>query len=161
MKNWSRILQRLRRLLSSRVLPQVLWTLHTSANLSTVEQKARPVACGVAFRRVIGAVFYRRYDRKLADYFKPWGQYGVAVSGGVEIMALTPTLGFEKSCTIISYDGANASNSIYRRRFLPAVAESIPSVVPYASNLYAQEPPKLLFAFDEGGLEVKNSKDAI
>ena len=41
---------------SSRVLPQVFWTLHTSANLSALGQKARPVACGDVLRRVIGAV---------------------------------------------------------------------------------------------------------
>ena len=136
---------------SSRVLPEVFWILHTSANLSALGQKARPVASGDVLRRVIDAVFCRRYGRKLADYFQPWGQYGVAVSGGVDIMALTATLGFEEGCIILSYDGANAFNSIYRHRFLPALAEIVPSVVPYASNLYAREPPKLLFALDGGG----------
>ena len=72
-------------------------------------------------------------------------------------MAFTATLGFEESCTILSYDGANAFNSIYRHRFLPALAETVPSVVPYASNLYAREPPKLLFALGGGGLEVVES----
>ena len=72
-------------------------------------------------------------------------------------MAFTATLGFEEGCTILSYDGANAFNSIYRHRFLPALAEIVPSVVPYASNLYAREPPKLLFALDGGGLEVVES----
>ena len=142
---------------SSRVLPQVFWTLHTSANLSALGQKARPVACSDVLRKVIGAVFYRRYGRKLADYFQPWGQYGVAVSGGVDIMAFIVTLGFEADCTILSYDGANAFNSTYRHRFLPALAEIVPSVVPYASNLYAREPSKLLFALDGGGLEVVES----
>ena len=116
------------------------------------------MACGDALRRVIDAVFCRRCGRKLADYFQPWGQYGVAVSGGVDIMALTATLGFEEGCTILSYDGANAFNSIYRHRFLPALAEIVPSVVSYASNLYAREPPKLLFALDGGGLEVVESR---
>ena len=96
---------------SSRILPQVFWTLHTSANLSALGQ-TRPVACGDVLRRVIGAVFCHRYGRKLADYFQPWGQYGVAVSGGVEMLALTATLGFEGGCTIPSYDGANGFNSI-------------------------------------------------
>ena len=45
----------------SRVLPQVFWTLHTSANISASGQKARPVACGDVLRRVIGAVFCCRY----------------------------------------------------------------------------------------------------
>ena len=112
------------------------------------------MACGDVLRRVIGTVFCRRYGRKLVDNFQPWGQYGVAGSGGVEIMALTATLGFEEGYTILSYDGANDFNIIYRHRFLPALAEIVPSVVPYASNLYAREPPKLLFALDGGDLEV-------
>ena len=69
-------------------------------------------------------------------------------------MALTATLGFEEGCTILSNDGANTFNSIYRHRFLPTLAENDPSVFPYASNLYAREPPKLLFALDGGVLEV-------
>ena len=112
------------------------------------------MSCGDVLRRVVGAVFSCRYGRKLADYFQAWGQHGVMVSGGVEIMALTATLGFGEGCTIISYDGANVFNSIYCHRFLPALAEIVPSVVPYASNLYVQEPPKLPFALDGGGLEV-------
>ena len=66
---------------SSRVLPQVFWTLHTCASLSTLGLKARPVARGDILRRVTGAVFCRRYCRKLADYFQPWDQYDVSVSG--------------------------------------------------------------------------------
>ena len=93
---------------SRRVLPQVFWTVHTSANLSMLGQKARPVVCGDVLRRVICAVFCRRYGRKLVDCFQPWSQYGVAVSGRVETMALTATLGFEEGGTIFSYDGANA-----------------------------------------------------
>ena len=69
-------------------------------------------------------------------------------------MALTATLGFEEDCTILSNDGTNAFDSIYRHRFLPALAKNVPSVVPYASNLYAREPPKLLFVLDGGLLEV-------
>ena len=115
------------------------------------------MACGDVLRRVVGAVFCHRYGKKLADYFQAWGQHGVVVSGGVEIMALTATLGFGEGCTIFSYDGANAFNSIYCHRFLPALAEIVPSVVVYASNLYAQEPLKLLFALDGGGLEMVES----
>ena len=75
----------------------------------------------------------------MLDYFQPWGQYGVAVSGGVEIIVLTVPLAFEEGCTILSYDGVNACNSIYRHRFLPALAEIVPTMVPYAPNLYARE----------------------
>ena len=72
-------------------------------------------------------------------------------------MAFTATLGFEEGCTILSYDGANTYNSIYHHMFRLALAEIVLSVVPYASNLYAREPSKLLFALDGGGLEVVES----
>ena len=129
---------------SSRVLPQVFWALHTRANLFELGQKSRPVACGDVLRRVIDAVFCSRYGRKLADYIQPWDQCGVAVSGRVEIMALTAILGFKEGCTILSYDETNSFNSIYHHRFLPAIAEIVPPVVPYALDLYVREPPKLV-----------------
>ena len=69
-------------------------------------------------------------------------------------MALTMTLSSEESHTILSYDGVNAFDSIPRHRFLPALDEIVSSVVPYPANLYVREPPKLMFAFDRGGLEV-------
>ena len=75
-------------------------------------------------------------------------------------MALSATLSFKEGSLILSYDGADgadAFNSIYRHRFLTALAETIPSVIPYASNLYAREPPKPLFASDGGGLEMVES----
>ena len=96
---------------------------------------------------------FLRYGRKLADYFQPWDQYGVEVSGGVDTMTLTVPLGFEEVCTILSYDGANAFNSKYCHRFLPALAEIVLSVVSYASNLYARKLPNLIFALDGGCLE--------
>ena len=99
-------------ILCSRVLPQVLWALHMSVNLSALGQKARPVACGDILRRVIGAVFCRRYGRKLEDYFQSWGQYGLAVLGGVEKMALTATLG-SKRVTPFSYTTEQTLRTVY------------------------------------------------
>ena len=65
----------------------------------------------------------------------------------------------KKGGTILSYDGANAFNGMYSHRFLPALAEIVPSVVPYAANLHAQEPPKLPFArIDGGGLIVVSAR---
>ena len=76
-------------------------------------------------------------------------------------MTLTAALGFEEGFTILSYDGGKAFNSIYRHRFLPALAENVPSVVPCASNLYARDPLKLLFAPEGEGSEVLESARAV
>ena len=59
---------------SSRVLPQVFGTLHTSTNLFALGQMARPVACGDVLLRDISAVFCHRYGGKLADYFPALGR---------------------------------------------------------------------------------------
>ena len=40
---------------SSRVLPQVFWTLHSSANLSALGQQVRPVSCGDVFLTLVFA----------------------------------------------------------------------------------------------------------
>ena len=57
----------------------------------------------------------------------------------------------DESCIILPYDGGNTSNSVYRHRFLQALAELVPSVIPYASNLCAREPLKRMFVLDGGG----------
>ena len=58
------------------------------------------------------------------------------------------------SNTLLSYDGVNALNIIYHHTFPSELAEIVPLVVLYAANLYAREPPKILFVLDGGGLEV-------
>ena len=45
-------------------------------------------------------------------------------------MALTVPLSFKEGCTILSYDRVNAFNSICRDRFLPALTEIVPTVIP-------------------------------
>ena len=54
-------------------------------------------------------------------------------------------MGLEEGRTTLSFNGADAFNVIYRQRFLPALAEIVPSAAPFAANLYALEPPKFLF----------------
>ena len=78
----------------------------------------------------------------MADYVQLWGEYGVAVSGGLEILVLTATLSFEEGCTILSYDGANAFNSIHRHRF-PASASGNRSLIgPLRTTLVRTGTPK-------------------
>ena len=142
---------------SSHTLPDLFWTLHTSANLSALGEKARPIACGDVLRRLIGTTFSLQHRQELSGYFEPWRQYGVGVSGGVEVMAAAATLGFQEGSTILTFDGANAFNTLYRHKMLPALAEIVPSLIPYATNLYARTPPKLLFAMNGRATEVIES----
>lgn len=60
----------------------------------------------------------------------------------------------QEGCTTLLYDGTNVLNSVCCYRFLRALAEIVPTVVPYEANLYDREPPKLFYALDGGGVEV-------
>lgn len=54
-------------------------------------------------------------------------------------MALIATLRFEECRTIVLYDEGNAFNSICSHRFLPALAEIVSSVIPYAATVYTRD----------------------
>ena len=69
-------------------------------------------------------------------------------------MARTATLGLDEVCTVLLYDRINAFNSVYRHRFLPELAENVPSLVAYVSNIYAKTNIKRFFALGGGVLEM-------
>lgn len=50
----------------------------------------------------------------------------------------TTTLGVEEGDTMLSYNGADTFNSIYNHIFLSALAKIVPSLKPYARNLYVR-----------------------
>lgn len=63
-------------------LPESFWALRTSANLSALDKKARPVACEDVLRRINSRTFCRQYGRAIAERLQALGRYGVAVPGG-------------------------------------------------------------------------------
>ena len=138
-------------------LPNTFWRLHTSANLSAIGEKARPVACGDVLRRLIGGTVCRQYGQAISEKFEPVGQYGVATPGGTEIMTTRANLAYQQGYAIVTFDARNAFNSMKRRQILPAMATIIPPVVPYVNNVYAREPPRLLFRTQAGKTEVIES----
>lgn len=70
------------------------------------------------------------------------------MSSGVEAMALLAKLGSEERCLFF--------NSVYRHSFLPAIAETTLSVVPYVMNLYSRESPNLRFALNGEEVEISS-----
>ena len=58
---------------SSRVLPQVFWTTHTSVNLSGLGKKARPVVCGHTFS---GGFSAPRFDTDTAGNWQSTSSHG-------------------------------------------------------------------------------------
>lgn len=77
-------------------------------------------------------------------------------------MALTVKLAYDEGCTVLSFNGTNASdNSVYRHRSLPAVAEIISPVGRYTVNAYGKEPPKLLYPMGGGVTAVRRPAGGI
>lgn len=68
---------------SSRILPKMVWILHTSANLSALGKNVRPVACGDVLQRAFGAVSAVDTAINSLTIFIP-GVVQFVVSGGVE-----------------------------------------------------------------------------
>ncbi|CAN0053236.1 unnamed protein product, partial [Ectocarpus fasciculatus] len=65
-------------------LPDLFWDLHTSASLSALGEKKRPIAVGGVLRRIISGSFCRQYKQGIADIFEASNQFGGGVPGGVE-----------------------------------------------------------------------------
>ena len=142
-------------------LPASFWILHSSATLSAIGIKARPVACGDLLRRIIGGTFCKQYGPSISQHFEPLGQYGVAVAGGTELMAARATLAYQQGCSLLTFDARNAFNSMKRRTILPALADIIPPAVPYALNLYARDAPLLLYKTSSGSTEIIRSATGV
>lgn len=54
-------------------------------------------------------------------------------------MAPAATLEFQEGRSSLSFDGADAFNSIYRHRTVPALAKVLPKAMRYVSNTHVHE----------------------
>jgi hypothetical protein len=146
------------------LLPPLFWKLHASARLLALGDaaKARPVAIGGTFRRLLGRIFARQHAEHFAEIFAKVGQYGVGAKAGAEVVALAARLLHESGAWIIAVDGQNAFNSIHRAAVLPAAASLLGSGFGYIAQIYGAEPADLLVELpDGGGVEVIPSASGV
>lgn len=132
-------------------LPDEFWYLHTTARLFAVGEKARPIACGEALRRLFGRLFCQEPANKArtAALLETAGQFGVGARGGSERVALMAQLVYDGGGVVLTIDGTNAFNALKRTALLRAVAEFMPHLYPYASKVYGpHSTPVLQFAMD-------------
>ena len=119
-----------------KALPEAFWSLHKAARLSAVGCKARPIACGDTVRRLFGRSFCHFHKLRFATLLEAVGQFGVAVSGGVEIVAAVGQLVYEAGGILLTVDGSNAFNAVSRSAVLAEVAQHVPDLYPYAAQVY-------------------------
>ena len=124
-------------------LPKKTQTFVCGANLTALRKKdggLRPIACGDVWRRLTG----RCVCKDSADLFRQAlapHQFGVAVSGGTEILVHTARLLYEKALDrpdffLLKFDFRNAFNCISRQAFLDEVATKFPSLYPFVAQCY-------------------------
>ena len=130
-------------------LPPDFWFYHTAARLSALGDKARPVACGDTLRRLFGRMYCRSHATKFGKLLSEDGQFGVAVPGGVERLALLARAVHEAGGTGVFLDCENAFNSIDRVAIVPQVAEHALDAFAYYTRVYGVDSkPALVFGLE-------------
>ena len=125
------------------------WDLFRAARLSAVGSKARPIACGDTLRRLFSRVYAAANRDRFAQLFEPVGQFGVAVSGGVDKLGLMAQLIHEAGGTLVAIDGRNAFNAVSRLAVLEQAATLIPEAYALIKKLYGDESkPSLMFGME-------------
>jgi hypothetical protein len=106
--------------------------------------KVRPIACGDVLRRTWGNLLCHAVAEEAGNWLAARHQFGVAVPGGADAMALAGRLYANHlrrapfaGCAIVKVDFENAYNSVSRRAMLRAVALAFPAMLPYAVAAYS------------------------
>lgn len=116
-------------------LPDFSWSLSATTTLTALGEKAREVPCGHVLRRIIGGGILKAFSTSLRGLCHPPSRNGVRVEGRLELVAELTMLGHQRGCTILSYDGVLAYNSIKRLKMLRALARYVLSVAREALNI--------------------------
>src|SRR6185437_4586972 len=114
------------------------------ANLTALLKKdggLRPIACGDVWRRLTARCVCKNFAQEFRQALDPH-QFGVAISGGTEILVHTARMLYEKALDrpdffLLKFDFRNAFNCISRQVFLDEVASKFPALYAFVSQCYA------------------------
>ena len=84
--------------------PPEFWTLWKQSSLIALGEKCRPVCIGMTWRRLIAAGIVREWKPKLEEVFREADQFGVAVAGGVERVAMGAQLVHQTGHWVVQTD---------------------------------------------------------
>ena len=132
-------------------LPPLTRRYACGANLTALVKKdggLRPIACGDVWRRLTARCVCKNFANEFLNVLDPF-QFGVAISGGTEILVHTARMLYEKAqgredFFLLKFDFRNAFNCISRQVFLDELAAKFPSLYPFVSQCYG-DPTVLRF----------------
>jgi hypothetical protein len=141
-------------------LPEAYRDLFKSARLHALTNgsKIRPIAVSGTLRRLVSSVFLYENRTELREPLEAVGQFGVAVSGGVELAAATANLLHQGGSWLIQLDGTNAFNSVSRVAALRGIAAHAPAAFRFIAWAYGGAPGRLLYSMADGSNEIVLSR---
>ncbi|CAN0162995.1 unnamed protein product, partial [Scytosiphon promiscuus] len=126
------------------------WTLWKQPSFIALGEKCRPVCIGMTWRRLIAAGTVRQWKPKLEEIFREADQFGVAVAGGVERVAMEAQLVHQTGNLIIQTDCSNAFNTGKRTAIMAQAAKSPPDLVGYIARCYDEISATAVSEMDSG-----------
>ena len=124
-------------------LPATTQKFVCGANLTALVKKdgsLRPIACGDVWRRLTAKCVCKNFAKNFLETLDPF-QFGVAISGGTEILVHTARMMYEKARSredffLLKFDFKNAFNCISRQFFLDELKGKFPSLFPFVAQCY-------------------------
>ncbi|CAM9163260.1 unnamed protein product, partial [Ectocarpus sp. 12 AP-2014] len=104
----------------------------------------------MTWRRLIAASAVSEWKPKLAEVFREANQFGVAVVGGVERVAMEAQLVHQTGKWAIQTDCSNDFNTGKRTAIMAQAAKSIPDLVGYIARCYDEITAKAVYEMDSG-----------
>eukprot|EP00903_Cladosiphon_okamuranus_P018719 g17232.t1 len=104
----------------------------------------------MTWRRLIAAGVAREWKPKLEEVFREADQFGVAVAGGKEKVAMRAQLVHQNGHWVIQTDCSNAFNTAKRMAIMAQAAKSTPDLVGYIARCYDEVTAKAIFKMDSG-----------
>ena len=125
----------------------MLWK---QASLTTLGGKCRPVCIGMTMRRPVAAGTVREWKPKLEEMFREANQFGVAVAGGVDYLAMKAQVAHQTGTWIIQTDYTNAFNSVKRTAIIKGAAKSVPDLAGFIAKCYDGIAATAVYEMDSG-----------
>lgn len=92
----------------------------------------------------------QEWKPKLEEVFREADQFGVAVAGGVERVAMEAQLVHQTGHWVVQTDCSNAFNTAKRTAIMAQAAQSTPGIVGYIARCYDEIPAKAFYEMDSG-----------
>ena len=125
------------------------------------KSKLRPIGMGTAYRRITGKYLMMLLDEEIAKALTPFGQWGIAVRGGIDFMIHTTRVLVERHLkpndetrTAIALDLVNCWNNTSRKAAQDELADdpSLQQLLPFVELLYDHAVP-CYYTDDQGVIQ--------